>query len=156
MIEKTFMMRANDLALQKMRETGGGPFGALIVRGREIIAEGWNWVTRDNDPTAHAEIVAIRSACARLGRFDLSGCEIYSTCEPCPMCLGAIYWARLARIYYSLASRDAASAGFDDEFIFRQFSLPPAQRTIPSTRIVTGNADRAFEEWKKSPALIRY
>lgn len=156
LIEGMFMTRANDIALEKMRECGGGPFGALIVRGQEIIAEGWNRVTSDNDPTAHAEIVAIRSACTKLGRFDLSGCDIYSTCEPCPMCLGTIYWAHLARIYYSLTSKDAARVGFDDEFIYRQFSLPPAQRTILSTRLVTENANLAFREWEKSPAKKRY
>ena len=154
--ERTFMAHVNDLALEKMREGQGGPFGAVIVRDQEIIAEGWNRVTSDNDPTAHAEIVAIRTACTRLGRFDLVGCEIYSTCEPCPMCLGAIYWAHLGKIYYSLTSKDDARIGFDDEFIYRQFSLPTAQRKIPLIRIVPGNANLAFREWEKSPTRKRY
>lgn len=154
--EEKFMARANDIALEKMHESAGGPFGAVIVRGQEIIAEGWNRVTSDNDPTAHAEIVAIRAACGKLGRFDLSGCDIYCTCEPCPMCLGAIYWAHLARIYYSLTRNDAARIGFDDQSIYEQVSLPPAQRKIPSTRIITESARLAFGEWEKSPNKKRY
>jgi tRNA(Arg) A34 adenosine deaminase TadA len=150
------MTRTNDIALEKVREGEAGPFGALIVRGQEILSEGWNRVTSDNDPTAHAEIIAIRSACVKLGRFDLSGCDIYSTCEPCPMCLGAIYWAHLDKIFYSLTQKDAARIGFDDESIYRQFSLPPARRTIPSTQIVTDNATLAFVEWEKNPNKERY
>jgi tRNA(Arg) A34 adenosine deaminase TadA len=149
--EKIFMTRANEIALARVREAGGGPFAALIVYDQEIISEGWNRVTLDNDPTAHAEIVAIRSACAKLGRYNLAGCHVYSTCEPCPMCLGAIYWAHLAGIYYSLTRTDASRIGFDDEFIYEEFSLPPAHRKIPSIRIMTENANLAFVEWERNP-----
>jgi tRNA(Arg) A34 adenosine deaminase TadA len=156
MIETTFMTRANALALAKMRENMGGPFGAVIVRDRKIVAEGWNRVTSDNDPTAHAEIVAIRSACSALERFDLSGCEIFSNCEPCPMCLGAIYWARLSRIYYSHTRQDAAAIGFDDAFIYDEMSLAAESRRIPAIRIMTENSGLAFDEWAKSPEKTRY
>lgn len=156
MTKKIFMKRANDLALEKMHENMGGPFGAVIVRDQKIVAEGWNRVTSDNDPTAHAEIVAIRNACTKLGRFDLSGCEIFSNCEPCPMCLGAVYWARLACIYYSNTRQDAARIGFDDAFIYGEFSLPAEKRRIPAIQIVTENSALAFDEWARSPDKKRY
>jgi tRNA(Arg) A34 adenosine deaminase TadA len=151
-----FMQRAAELALRKMRENSGGPFGAIVVRGDEVVAEGWNRVTSTNDPTAHAEIVAIREACVRLNTFSLEGCEIYTSCEPCPMCLGAIYWARLRALYYANSRQDAARIGFDDEFIYREIALPIEGRKIPGVRIANESADLAFSEWASSPDKIRY
>jgi guanine deaminase len=156
MIEKVFMQRAIALALEKMRQDDGGPFGAVIVRDNTIIAEGWNQVTSRNDPTAHAEIVAIRQACASLGTFNLSDCDIYTNCEPCPMCLGAIYWARLRRVYYANTRVEAAQIGFDDAFIYEQVALPPEQRKLPNIRLMVDEAREAFQEWAASPDKIRY
>ena len=156
MTEKIFMQRAITLALEKMREDDGGPFGAVIVRNNTIIAEGWNQVTSTNDPTAHAEIVAIRRACALLGTFNLPDCDLYTNCEPCPMCLGAIYWARLRRVYYANTRVEAAQIGFDDAFIYEQVALPPEQRKIPNIRLMTDEAHAAFQEWAASPNKIRY
>ena len=151
-----FMQHAAELALRKMRENSGGPFGAIVVRGGEIVAEGWNQVTSGNDPTAHAEIVAIRNACASLKSFSLEGCEIYTSCEPCPMCLGAIYWARLERLYYANSRQDAARIGFDDEFIYSEIGLPPGQRKIPAVHVACDSAELAFREWASSPYKTRY
>lgn len=134
---------------------GGGPFAALVVKAGEVIASGTNLVTLANDPTAHAEIVAIREACRALGGFQLPECEIYSSCEPCPMCLGAIFWARPARVFYAATHEDAAAAGFDDHFIYSQIDTPPASRAIPMIRLETRQAALPFEEWSamtdKSP-----
>src|SRR3984893_8237236 len=127
-----FMQRAVALAQEKMHDNNGGPFGAVIVRNGEIIAEGWNQVTSTNDPSAHAEVVAIRQACAKLKSFNLPDCDIFTSCEPCPMCLGAIYWARLRRIYYANTRQEAAQIGFDDELIYREIGWPPASRSIPA------------------------
>src|SRR6202045_5321259 len=124
MTEQAFMQRAIALALEKMRTNSGGPFGAVIVRNNTIISEGWNEVTSSNDPTAHAEIVAIRRACALLGAFNLPDCDIYTSCEPCPMCLGAIYWARLSRVYFGNGDVDASKIGFDDSLIYREIAQP--------------------------------
>src|SRR5207253_8803902 len=146
--------RAITLALEKMREDDGGPFGAVIVRNDTIIAEGWNQVTSRNDPTAHAEIVAIRRTCALLGTFNLPDCDLYTNCEPCPMCLGAIYWARLRRIYYANTRTDASQIGFDDEFIYGEVGRAPARRTIPHVRLLTDDALAAFKEWAAKPAKI--
>jgi guanine deaminase len=151
-----FMRRTIELALDKMRDDFGGPFAALIVRNDEIVAEGWNQVTSANDPTAHAEIVAIRKACALLGTFELSDCDIFTSCEPCPMCLGAIYWARLRCIYYANTRADAARIGFADQFIYDEISLPPEGRKIPAVRLADENSDIAFSEWVKSPEKKRY
>jgi guanine deaminase len=151
-----FMQRAVAIALEKMRANDGGPFGAVIVRDGEIIAEGWNRVTSTNDPTAHAEVVAIRKACERLGSFNLTDCEIYANCEPCPMCLGAIYWARLRRIYYANTRVEAANIGFDDDFIYREIGHDPAKRSIPAVQLVTEGAERPFAEWATSPEKTRY
>ena len=151
-----FMQHAADLALRKMHENNGGPFGAIVVRDGEIIAEGWNQVTSGNDPTAHAEIVAIRRACTGLQTFNLEGCEIYTSCEPCPMCLGAIYWARLERLYYANSRQDAAQIGFDDEFIYSEIGLPLGQRKIPAIRVACESAEIAFREWASSPEKTRY
>ena len=128
-------------------QSGGGPFGAVIVRNGEIIARGENRVTVCNDPTAHAEVSAIREAAARMGTYDLSGCEIYSSCEPCPMCLGAIYWARLDRLYYAGTRADAANVGFDDAHIYEELPLDPSQRELPTQTLLREEAQRVFEAW---------
>src|SRR6266404_1774250 len=121
---RAFMRRAVELSRERMRQNAGGPFGAVIVKAGEILAEGWNKVTSTNDPTAHAEVSAIRAACARLGTFSLAGCDIYTSCEPCPMCLAAIYWARLDRIYFANSREDAAAIGFDDALIYHEVAKP--------------------------------
>ena len=149
------MRRAIALSLDSVR-TGGGPFGALIARDGVILAEGSNRVTPDRDPTAHAEIVAIRAACTTLGSFGLQGCEIYTSCEPCPMCLGAIYWARLARIHYANDRTDAAAIGFDDAALYREVAVPPAARTLPMTRLLAAEARAAFEAWAAKPDKTPY
>jgi len=150
------MRRSIALAERKMRENQGGPFGAVIVKDGRIIAEGYNRVTSANDPTAHAEVVAIRDACRALGRFSLAGCEIYASCEPCPMCLAAIYWARLDRIYYAGSRHDAAHIGFDDAFLYREIALPPEQRAIPTTRLLAAEARAVFDAWQAKPDKVRY
>src|SRR5262245_29961376 len=124
-----FLREAIRLSIDKMQANEGGPFGAVIVRDGQIIGRGWNRVTSTNDPTAHAEIVAIRDACSRLKTFSLAGCEIYSSCEPCPLCLAAIFWARLDRIFYAATCEDAAAAGFDDGILYRELALPVANRS---------------------------
>jgi guanine deaminase len=151
-----FMRRAIALSREKMDEGAGGPFGAVIVAEGRIIAEGWNQVTSVNDPTAHAEIVAIRAACAALHRFSLEGCEIYASCEPCPMCLAAIYWARLERIYYANDRGDAARAGFDDAAVYREVALPIEARTIPMVRLLSAEGRAAFEAWERKTDRIPY
>jgi len=156
MSDSVFMRRAVELALEKMRQNGDGPFGAVVVRDNEIIAEGWNQVTATNDPTAHAEIVALRRACAALGRFELPECDIFANCEPCPMCLGAIYWARLRRIYYCKTRVDAARIGFDDDFIYREIALAPEKRKIPAVLLTDDKADLVFSEWADNPAKKPY
>ena len=156
MDENNLMERAAALALQKMRANQGGPFGAVIVRDGEVIAEGWNQVTSANDPTGHAEVTAIRNACAKLKTFSLDGCDIYTNCEPCPMCLGAIYWARIKRIYYSNTRSDAAKIGFDDDFIYREINIALAERSIPSVRVANATAELAFNEWATKPDKQRY
>jgi guanine deaminase len=156
MTEQTFMQRAVALSLEKMRANRGGPFGAVIVRNGTIISEGWNEVTSSNDPTAHSEIVAIRRACTVLGNFNLPDCDIYTSCEPCPMCLGAIYWARLWRVYFANTRIDASKIGFDDDFIYREVAQVPELRRIPHFRLMTEDAQVAFKEWTASPEKIRY
>lgn len=135
---------------------GGGPFGAVIARDGEIVGTGTNRVTPDCDPTAHAEVNAIRDAASRLGTFDLSGCEIYSSCEPCPMCLGAIYWAHLDRLYYGNDKQDAAGIGFDDAFIYRELDLKPEDRSLKSERLLSDEAATAFREWAAKPDKVEY
>lgn len=135
---------------------GGGPFGAVIARDGEIVGTGTNRVTPDCDPTAHAEVNAIRDAASRLGTFDLSGCEIYSSCEPCPMCLGAIYWAHLDRLYYGNDKHDAAGIGFDDAFIYRELDLKPEDRSLKSERLLSDEAAAAFREWAAKPDKVEY
>ena len=143
-----FMRRAIALALENVRSGRGGPFAALVVKGASIVAEGANGVTITNDPTAHAEVVAIRAACRKLGDFQLSGCDLYTTCEPCPMCLGAIYWARPARVFYSCIAADAAAAGFDDAFIYDELKLPLAARRIPMQQLLREESLKIFSAWK--------
>lgn len=153
--QKEFMRRA--IALSKNSVLGGGgPFGAVIVKDGEIVAEASNSVTIDNDPTAHAEVNCIRQATRRLGTFDLSGCDIYTSCEPCPMCLGAIYWAHLDRIYYANDRKDAAQIGFDDDFIYREIALPVAQRHKTMTRLLGTEAVEAFKMWERNADKTEY
>ena len=155
-MDNPFMARAIQLSLDNVLSGNGGPFGAVIVKSGKIIAEGVNRVTANNDPTAHAEVTAIRHACAKLGVFDLQGSEIYTSCEPCPMCLGAIYWARLARIYYGNVAADAAAIGFDDSFIYREFSQELTRRSIPMVPIMRQEALSAFRAWQEKPNKIPY
>ena len=142
-----FMQRAIALAVKNVQSGRGGPFAALVVKDGKIIAEGANQVTSTNDPTAHAEMVAIRAACRTLGDFQLSGCDLYTTCEPCPMCLGAIYWARPARIFYAASAADAAAAGFDDAFIYEEIARPLDARKLPCVRILATEGLTPFRAW---------
>jgi guanine deaminase len=151
-----FMRRAIALALENVRSGRGGPFGALIVKDERVIANGTNRVTSTNDPTAHAEIVAIREACRALGDFQLTDCDLYTTCEPCPMCLGAIYWARPTSVFYAGVAADAADAGFDDAFIYEEIQKQPAARRIPMTQLLREEALKVFAEWKGKPDKVRY
>lgn len=141
------MQRAIALAIENVQSRRGGPFAALVVKDGEVIAEGTNLVTSANDPTAHAEIVAIREACRTLGDFQLHGCDLYTTCEPCPMCLGAIYWARPARILYAATAADAAAAGFDDAFIYEEIRHPPNARRMPAVQVLRHEALAVFQVW---------
>jgi guanine deaminase len=152
----SFMARAIELSIESVRSASGGPFAAVIVRNGAIVAEGANRVTATSDPTAHAEIVAIRAACRRLGTFELKDCEIYASCEPCPMCLGAIYWARLAGVYFAGLVSDASNAGFDDSFIYREFARPRGERKIPMTQVMREEALEAFRLWAAKPDKIAY
>jgi guanine deaminase len=151
-----FMARAIELSLNNVRSGTGGPFATVIVKDGKIIAEGTNRVTSVNDPTAHAEIVAIRDACKQLGHFELTGCEIYTTCEPCPMCLGAIYWARPARVYFASTAADAAKIGFDDAFIYEEMRLPLEKRRIPMIPLMREEALEAFRAWEEKKDKIPY
>lgn len=151
----SLIQQAIDVAVENVRR-GGGPFGALIVKDGIVIATGANQVTRLNDPTAHAEIVAIREACRILGNFQLEGCDLYTSCEPCPMCLGAIYWARPSRVFFAATKEDAASAGFDDAFIYQQLDVPASERAIPMVRLVLENATRPFQEWVNQAGKTEY
>jgi len=155
-IHHDLMSEAIELSLKNIRDNNGGPFAALIVKKGAIVSKGTNLVTTANDPTAHAEIVAIREACASLKTFWLDGCEIYTTCEPCPMCLGAIYWARLSRIYYANSRVDAARIDFDDKLIYREIALPISRRKIPSTRLLQKEAIVAFREWERKKDKTPY
>ena len=155
MNKEQLMARAISLSEESVSH-GGGPFGAVIARDGDILAEAANCVTTHCDPTAHAEVSAIREAAARLGTFDLSGCEIYTSCEPCPMCLGAIYWARLDKIYYANNREDAARAGFDDDFIYRELELKPAARHKPSEIIMEQEAKEAFRRWIDKDDKTKY
>ena len=144
-----------DLAVENVRRDGG-PFAALVVKDGAVIATGANQVTRTNDPTAHAEMVAIREACRVLGAFQLEGCDFYASCEPCPMCLGALYWARPARVFFAATHDDAGAAGFDDSFIYRQMALPPGERSIPMIHVPDQAATRPFAEWSRKADRTEY
>lgn len=152
----SFIERAIDLALANVRQGRGGPFGAVIVRQGNIIAEGVNQVVALNDPTAHAEVMAIREACRRLGRFHLTECDLFTSCEPCPMCLGAVYWARVRRLYYAATRQDAERAGFSDAMIYAQLDLDPAVRSIPAERLDTPRAVAPFDLWLRTDGRIEY
>ena len=155
-MKEQWVDRVIELAIENVRSGEGGPFASVVVRDGAILAEGANLVTSTNDPCAHAEIVAIRRACQKLGSFELRGCEIYSSCEPCPMCLGAIYWARLARIYFAAAKEDASRAGFDDSFIYQEFSRRGDQREIQMMRIMNHKALDPFRAWEQQPNKVPY
>jgi tRNA(Arg) A34 adenosine deaminase TadA len=155
-MEEKFMQRAIELAIENVRSGHGGPFGAVIVNDGVAIAEGANRVTSSNDPTAHAEVMAIREACRKLNNFQLDGCELYTSCEPCPMCLGAIYWARPARVFYGASAGDAAAAQFDDAFIFREIAQPARLRKIPMAQVMRDEAMAAFKVWLEKTDRVRY
>ena len=154
--QKKFMREAIRLSIENVQSGNGGPFGTVIVKNGNIIASGVNKVTQSNDPTAHAEIVAIRSACETLGTFQLVGCEIYCSCEPCPMCLGAIYWARPDRIYFANTREDAADINFDDNFIYNELDVSISQRKLPTTQLLRDEAQIAFKQWRESTAKTEY
>lgn len=150
------MARAIEIAVENARSGRGGPFGAVIAKDGAIIAEGANSVTSCNDPTAHAEIMAIRNACSKLGMFQLNGFDLYTSCEPCPMCLGAIYWVRPTNVYFAGTASDASRVGFDDSFIYREMPLPPQQRKIPMTQMMREEALEAFRVWEQKADKILY
>ncbi|MBO9640151.1 MAG: nucleoside deaminase [Siphonobacter aquaeclarae] len=155
-METSFMEQAVRLSFEGQRAGLGGPFGAVVVKDGRIVGRGHNQVTSTNDPTAHAEVVAIRDACRNLGTFQLTGCEIYTSCEPCPMCLGAIFWARPDAVYYACTHADASDAGFDDSFIYEQVALSPEKRTLKMVHLPWPEAREAFEEWKRSGGKTDY
>jgi guanine deaminase len=155
-MQAKFMQEAIRLSLSKMRKNCGGPFGAVVVRQGKIIGRGWNQVTSANDPTAHAEIIAIRAACKKLKTFQLADCELYASCEPCPMCLSAIYWARFQKVYYANTRQDAAKIQFDDDFIYREVSRSIARRKIPMKQLLRVEALKVFSEWKNKADKICY
>lgn len=154
--KKQYMKQAIELALDNVVDGKGGPFGAVIVKNGEIIGKGSNHVTDTNDPTAHAEIVAIREAAQKIGSFSLEGCQIYASCEPCPMCLGAIYWARIDKIYYAATKDDALKSDFDDSIIYKELSLPKDKRSISSLQLMREEAVKVFEKWNESGNKIPY
>ncbi len=156
MSHEDFMREALRLAELGMRENHGGPFGCVVVREGEIVGRGHNRVTSTLDPTAHAEVVAIREACRALGTFELSGCELYTSCEPCPMCLAAIYWARLDRVYFANTRADAAAIGFDDELLYEELALPLERRRLEMKPLLREEGLAAFREWLAKPDKVAY
>lgn len=150
------MLEAIRLSRAKMKANHGGPFGAVIVRNGRIVGRGWNQVTSTNDPTAHAEVVALRAACSKLKRFHLDDCELYTSCEPCPMCLGALYWARIRKIYYANTRKDAARIAFDDALIYQEIRLPLARRRIPMKQMMRPEALEVFAAWEAKSDRIDY
>lgn len=154
--KEAFMREAIRISIENVESGRGGPFGAVVVKDGMILSAGANEVTITNDPTAHAEIVAIRRACQALNSFQLDGCEIYCSCEPCPMCLGAIYWARPTKIYFANTKADAAAIHFDDQFIYMEVELPPHKRTMPTEQILRMEALVAFEKWRQSTVKVTY
>jgi guanine deaminase len=155
-MNEEFMREAIRLSLKEMRRGQGGPFGAVVVRGGKLVGRGWNQVTSANDPTAHAEILAIRAACKRLKTFQLQDCDLYTSCEPCPMCLSAIYWAHLRQMYYANTRRDAAKIDFDDDFIYREVALPIRRRKLRMKQLLREEALAAFAEWQRKPNKVPY
>lgn len=151
-----FMRRAIALGIENVRTGGGGPFAALVVKDGRIVAEGVNRVTTTNDPTAHAEVVAIREACRKLGAFQLAGCDLYTTCEPCPMCLGAIYWARPARVFFACMASDAAAVGFDDAFIYEELKQSHEQRRLPMRQLLREESLEIFHAWRQQADKTHY
>lgn len=151
-----YMRRAIELSLEHMQAGDGGPFGCVVVRDGEVVAEGHNRVTSSNDPTAHAEVTAIRGACRVLDTFNLAGCELFTSCEPCPMCLGAIYWARLDRVFYANTKVDAAAVGFDDAFIYDELALPIGGRKVPFVSMLRDEALAVFRAWDAKVDKVRY
>ena len=155
-IGQQFLLRAIELSREGMMNGHGGPFGCVIVKDGEIIAEGCNKVLLTNDPTAHAEIVAIREACKKLNSFQLVGCDVYASCEPCPMCMGAIYWARPERVIYANTKKDAAAINFDDHFIYDEIEKPDSERTIEFSHLPNQKAIEVFDEWKRKENKVEY
>lgn len=155
-MDNAFMARAIQLSVDNVRSGSGGPFGAVIVKGGVVVAEAANQVTATNDPTAHAEVLAIRQACQRFRCFELRGCDLYTSCEPCPMCLGAIYWARIGKVYFGNLAADAAKIGFDDSAIYAEITQPHVQREIPMIQMMREEALAAFRMWEQSPGKILY
>lgn len=154
--DEEFLREAIRLSRHHMLAGSGGPFGAVVVRNGELIAEGWNRVTSTNDPTAHAEVVAIREACKKLGTFTLDGCVLYSSCEPCPMCLAATYWSRVDRLVFAASRVDAAAAGFDDEWLYQEMPLHFGARKLPTIQVMQSEAQGVFQEWLAKPDRIHY
>jgi guanine deaminase len=152
---KKFMRKAIALSIENIQK-GGGPFGAVIVKDGKVIATGVNRVTRNTDPTAHAEVTAIRKASKKLGTFDLAGCDIYTSCEPCPMCLGAVYWAHIDRMYYGNTKADAKNVGFDDSFIYDEIELKPEKRRLITTQLLSEEAIEAFRAWANTENKVKY
>ncbi len=155
-MQEELMRVAIALSIENVRTVRGGPFAAVVAKDGVVIGRGVNLVTATNDPTAHAEVSAIRAACQALGSFHLTGCELYTTCEPCPMCLGAIYWARLARYYYGNTRLDAAKIGFDDAFIYKELAKVPEERAVGGVRLLPHEAAEAFNEWMRAPVKVPY
>jgi len=154
-MKNKFMERAIALSLESVK-SGGGPFGAVIIKNNEIISEGMNRVTKNNDPTAHGEIVAIRNACKNLNDFSLKGCELYTSCEPCPMCLSAIYWSRIDKIYYANTRDDAKKIDFDDSLIYSELAKKIKERKIPTTQLMRDEALQGFKLWKNTENKVKY
>jgi tRNA(Arg) A34 adenosine deaminase TadA len=154
--KEEFMRQAIALAVGNVTSGRGGPFGAVIVKDGKVVGTGANQVTATNDPTAHAEVTAIRNACTALAAFELEGCDIYTSCEPCPMCLAAIYWARCRTIYYGCTAEDAAKAGFDDAFLYGEMKKPLGERTLPVVNLCADEAGEAFAAWMVSPMKVEY
>lgn len=155
-LQKKYMSEAIKLAMENVEGNNGGPFGAVVVKDGVIVGRGSNLVTSTNDPTAHAEIVAIREACKNLETFDLEGCELYTSCEPCPMCLGSIYWANISKLFYAATKDDAAKSDFDDAHIYKEFSLAKDQRKLPATQLLREDALKVFEKWANSELKVPY
>jgi len=154
-MKNRFMSRAIELSIESVK-SGGGPFGSVIIKNNEIISEGMNRVTKNNDPTAHGEIVAIRNACKNLNNFSLKGCELYTSCEPCPMCLSAIYWSRVDKIYYANTRDDAKKIDFDDSLIYSELTKKIKERKIPTTQLMRDEALQGFKLWKNTENKVKY